>query len=136
MDSPKSGGRIVFPDIEGHALNRDRLSDEGSSSNHKNDNSSSDSKSLKIENLQANQSKDQDFSLSYLESSFSSFSGENVGLNRNFAEKHSKKKRSDRTFMMKLMIVFVIFDIVFIAYLINLTFTTNIGFITNVSSLN
>ncbi len=136
MDSPRSGGRVRFPDIEDHGLAKDRPSDEHSSSNHKHEHSSSDSKSLKIENLHVNQSKDQDFTLSNLESSFSSLSGEKFGYNRNFAEKHSKKKRSDRTFMLRLMMLFLFLDLFFIAFLIRLTFDTNIGFITNVSNLN
>ncbi len=135
MNGQNSDGRIIFPDVESHVLSHGRPSEESDLSAEKIVNISSDSQSIKIENLEANTSKDQEYSLSYLESSFSSMSGEKVGLNRNFAEKHGMKKRSDRAFMTKVMIFFIIFDIVFIAYLVRLAFSTNIGFITKVSSL-
>lgn len=77
-----------------------------------------------------------EFSISKLESSFDSHSPENQTLNQNFAQEEATRKKSNQRFMIRVMFVFVIFDIAFITFLVRLALTTDIGFITNTSQLN
>ena len=90
--------------------------------------SSSDSVSFRNVNEIIQNSKNKDFSLTYLESSFSSHSSREVG-NRNFFEENEIKRKAKLRFMIGWMMVYLFIFAALVAYLTFVAFTTKIGFI-------
>ena len=94
--------------------------------------SSSDSRSFRNVNEIIQQSKTKDFSLTYLESSFSSHSSRKVApFRKNIIEEKEIKRKAKLQFMVKLMILYIIFFILLVVFLTYKSVTTSLGFLAN-----